>query len=334
LYLARKRIGAKNQFYIRESYRAGDTYLSRDLFDLGDDPGHYIVYPGGNSFYIDETVEDRLNQIGAHPTDSEMEDIFWPFLMPEIRRALETFRRREKRSLADRKFEENDADSIPYHIFDKRRIYFLKFGRTDLRGIGRLPAKLFKILYQKSRDEIEQNFIEMETMLSPREYKKYNYVIFDLQQYFNQSFAIDTPELLEPEDVDRYFIDGICRLNADTAFWAGMDVGMSLHSYLIRYLIMYFDFEFAPRSFMEEYINNFMNSRRDHRPPQKTEQVSMQEAGTVFGKSKETLRKMSRKDLARRYRKLALKLHPDQGGDHDKFVKLTRAYHSLLRTKP
>jgi len=42
---------------------------------------------------------------------------------------------------------------------------------------------------------------------------------------------------------------------------------------------------------------------------------------------------MSRKDFARLYRLKAMELHPDKGGDHDEFVKLTEAYHALLKTK-
>ena len=61
--------------------------------------------------------------------------------------------------------------------------------------------------------------------------------------------------------------------------------------------------------------------------------VSLKEAGTVFGETKEVLKKMSRAELARLYRRQALKQHPDKGGDHEKFVKLTKAYHELLGTK-
>jgi curved DNA-binding protein CbpA len=57
------------------------------------------------------------------------------------------------------------------------------------------------------------------------------------------------------------------------------------------------------------------------------------EASAIFGKTKSVLKEMSRQDLARLYRRRAQKLHPDKGGDDDKFVKLTRAYHDLLKTK-
>jgi len=32
-------------------------------------------------------------------------------------------------------------------------------------------------------------------------------------------------------------------------------------------------------------------------------------------------------------RRVAKKLHPDKGGTHDRFIRLTEAYHELLRSK-
>jgi hypothetical protein len=46
-----------DHYVLRESHRDGDLLRSRDLFDLGPDPGQFIVYPGGNSFYVSEEVE-------------------------------------------------------------------------------------------------------------------------------------------------------------------------------------------------------------------------------------------------------------------------------------
>ena len=42
---------------------------------------------------------------------------------------------------------------------------------------------------------------------------------------------------------------------------------------------------------------------------------------------------MSRRNLARLYRRKAQELHPDKGGDHDQFVRLTRAYNELMKSK-
>ena len=334
MYLAFEKINGKTGYFIRESYRQADHYLSRDLLDLGADPGSYIVYPGGNSFYIDQIVEEKLTDMGAKTDPDEIEDIFWPFVHPEIRRILEPFRGREKRHQANRrkKGPETKIETQP-HIFDKRRMHYLRFGQMDQRDMGRLPLKFFRILHNKSRDEIEQTLINMETVLTVREYKAYTYVIFDLQQFFYESYAKNTPQMLSIDKVDEHFIEQACRLNTDRSFWAGMKTGDSLHNYLVRYVLMYFDHDFAPRSFMEEYLRQFINRHQDHRAPNKTSAFSLKSAGIAFGQPQEVLKKMSRKEFTRLYRLKALQLHPDKGGNHDAFVHLTDAYHALLKTK-
>jgi hypothetical protein len=173
----------------------------------------------------------------------------------------------------------------------------------------------------------------METVLRPSEYKAYTYAIFNLQQFFSEWFAKDTPQMLDQQKVDEYLLDQICALNQDRAFWFGPDAGDRLHEYLTRYLFMYFDYDYAPRSFIEAYIRNFINNRRDYRRPYTTGSVSLDEASSIFGETRTTLKAMSRRRLARLYRSRAQKFHPDKGGDHEKFVMLTRAYHALLKTK-
>jgi hypothetical protein len=331
VYLARKRIGGKTHYIIRESCRHPDGLRCRDLYALGTEPEKFIVYPGGNAFYIDEAVEEGIRSLGSEPASEDMENLFWPFLKPDIRYKLEPFRRRERRLKEGRKAPESLTPEHT-HLFDRRRVYFLKTGRMDQRSIGRLPVAMWRSLRGKSRDEIEQGFMEMECDLKPREYKAYTYVIFNLQQYFQQRFARDTPESLDPDEVDACFIEEVCRLQGDTAFWSGMDAGSRLSDYLIRYVIMYFDHDYASRSLAEEYIHDFINRHRAYRPPVSVA-VSMQEIVDIFGKSREALKKMNRRDLWRLYRRRAQELHPDKGGDHERFVKLNEAYHKLLRVK-
>jgi hypothetical protein len=196
-----------------------------------------------------------------------------------------------------------------------------------------VPQKLFNVLRNKSRDEIEQLFLDMESQLNPREYKAYTYVIFDINRFFKESFAKNRPQFLKQSDVDDHFIEEICSLNRDLNFWAGMQNANRLHEYLVRYVLMYFDYDFAPRSWAEDYIRNFINSRRDYKSPFGAGSVTWDEAGAIFGKAQDELKKMSRQELSRIFRRRALELHPDQGGDPEKFVKLTKAYDMLLRTK-
>lgn len=334
MYLAQKEIGGKTRYFIRESYPDGDIFLSRDLIDLGTDPATYILYPGGNAFYIDPGIEEHLTGLGVTCRANELEDIFWRFLDPEIQHALAYFRDRENRSRASRKPKaQPEKAERPAHIFDRRRLHYLRFGRMEQGYLWLVPDKFFSILRNKSRDELEQQFLDMERQLHPREYKAYAYVIFETHRFFTESFAKKRPQYLKQTDMDDYFIEEICRLNQDRTFWAGMQTGSSLHEYLIRYMLMYFDYDFAPRSWAEDYIRNFINSRRDYHSPMGAAEVTLKEASSIFSESKEMLKNINRRQLVKLFRRRAQKLHPDKGGDQEKFVRLTRAYHMLLKKK-
>ncbi len=331
MYLASVTESGRKQFYIRESYLGGSVYRHRDLFKLGPAPGRFIVYPGGNSFYVDEAVEDAVRDHGIETSQEELETIFWPFVDPEIRRKLEPFRRQERR-LKDERLVREAPRPESLHIFDKRRIHFLKFGQMEQRSLDHLPASAIRLLQDKSRDEIEQSFMQMETALRPREIKTYCYVIFNLQRFFTQRFAKNTPEVLDQGDVDRYFVEELCTLDADAVFWFGMPAAGRLHDYLVRYVLMFFDHDYGSRSLAEEYLRDFMNRHREYRPPESVA-VGMGEAARIFGKGREVLKKLTRRELGRLYRRRAQELHPDKGGSHETFLRLTAAYHRLLRTK-
>ncbi|MGE5855894.1 MAG: J domain-containing protein, partial [Syntrophaceae bacterium] len=273
---------------IRESYRDQNGYRYRDLFELGPEPEAYIVYPGGNAFYMDEVVEDNIRfsrgsqdcfgEVGCRGNDPGVEDlegIFWPFLRPDIQIKVEPSPRRERRSACSRSSPAKTA-ALDAHIFDKRRIHFLRTGRMAPRSLDRLPQSALRGLQCKSRDEIEQGFMVTESVLRPREYKAYVYAIFNLQRFFVQHSGKENPEFLGQDEVDAFFIEEICRLNRDADFWAGMDTGDRLNDYLIRYLVMYFDHSYAPHSPAADYIWGFMNRHRAYRPPEAVS-VSMQE---------------------------------------------------------
>lgn len=331
MYLASVTEGGRRQFYIRESFLGEGVYRCRDLFKLGPAPGRYIVYPGGNSFYVEEAVEDAIRSQGIETSQEELETIFWPFVDPEIRRKLEPFRRQERRLKDEREVKEAPRPER-LHLFDKRRLHFLKFGRMEQRSLDRLPASAVRMLQGRSRDEIEQRFMQMETVLRPREIKPYCYVIFNLQRFFTQRFAKEAPEFLSQDDVDRCFVEELCALDQDASFWSGIPACGRLHDYLVRYAVMFFDHDYGPRSLADEYLRDFMNRHREHRPPESVA-VGMEEAGRIFGKSREALKKMTRRDLGRLYRRRAQELHPDKGGSHETFLRLTAAYHRLLRAK-
>lgn len=335
MYLARTQVSSRRRYVLRESVQKDGIYHHRDLFDLGFNPSEFIVYPGGNAYYIDEVVEERLDQLGVETQKDELDDLFWPYVKPRIRRAVETFRQRGRahRDRAALGSVEKKKIHLRTHIFDKRRIHFLKSGRSDQRGLGRMPAELLRWLQDKSRDEIEQQFMQEERVLRPGELKTYVYVIFNLKRFFSTILAERAPETLDQEELDTCFVKEICRLNRSAEFWGDADHGSWLHEYLARYLITYFDTEFSHGRYLQDELRAFINRHRAYRPPTKHPNVSMSEASALFGVAQDILEKMTLAALTRRYRRLALKHHPDRGGDPEMFIRITEAYRSMARMK-
>ncbi len=330
MYLAAVREKTWYRFELRESYWDGTCYRSRHLVDLGPDPGEHIVYPGGRAYYIDPDLEEQVCEQGGHPYPDELDDLLWPFVDQDVRHAVDSFRRRtppHRRTVPD-------EARRPVHLFDKRRLHFLRFGRMDQGAIGRVPAKVFRPVRDRSRDEIEQYFLQAERILKPHERKAYVYVSFDLQRFFSQLCAKTMPQALDQEAVDRFFEQELCRLNRDPSFWAGMPMREHLQGYLVRYLIMYFDLDYGHSDFLANLYAQFRNAHRRHRWPAPRPGISLAAAGAILGVGEARLRAMTRRDLSRLFRRKAMEMHPDQGGRQQDFVRLSEAYKAVMETKP
>lgn len=333
MYLARIIEKGKTHYLIRESILAEEKgfFKSRDLFDLGFNPGNFIEYIEEHAFYIDPDVEKKLKAQGVDPSDSDLENLFWPFLKPEIRNRIDQFKHKNQRfSLKKLTQEETEYIASHVHIFDKRRLHYLRYGSLSQASLYKAPLKMFRPLLNKSRDEIEHYFMAQENALDYTEYRQYVYVIFNLQRFFSETAARIMPGGLDQEKLDALFEEETCCFYNDKSFGAGLEENM-LTRFLSRYAIMFFDYGFDSGSYLDDYLRQFMNSRRTFKFPEK--KVAMQEASNLFGVSQDELKKMSKRDLTRLYRKLAHEHHPDKGGEHDQFVKLTEVYTILLKNK-
>jgi hypothetical protein len=333
MYLARRRVRNHISYTIRETYRDGTCLRSRDLLDLGPLPQRFIHYAVGAGFFIDDWVVDGLRRRGLDPDPFVLERLFLPFLEPRLRARIESLadRHRHRRwQPASARLRQQIVDET--HEFDKRRLHFLRFGQTDQRRLNSC-AVLYRVLLDKSRDELEQYFLEQEQVLKPSEYKHYIFAIFDLQRFFSESFAPTMPEALDEEKMDEFFLRQVCRLDSDEHFWAGMVRDGRMSEYLVRYLIMYFDYAFPARSGFQEYLRDYMDSRRRFTPPRPGRKVSLAAAATIFGISPTELSALGKKELKKLFRQKARELHPDQGGDHERFIALSEAYQEILRTR-
>jgi hypothetical protein len=334
MYLARIEAGlGQHRYVLRESYLRDGIYCFRDLADLGRDPGRFLVYSSEISFHIDEGLLRRLRDQGVTAAYSEIEELFFPFIDPYLQSRLQPFRDRYKyhnwkpadQGLRSRALRET-------HAMDRRRLLFLRLGRTSVETIDKASA-LFIALLDKSRDEIEQMILSQEQALPPREYPQYLFAIFDLQRFFPESYALSIPQALNREQLDAFFVEAVCQLAADSSFWQGFSRGDRLPSYLVRYLLMYFDA--TPEEPMHwSRFSRASRSRRQYRPAAPVGGMSRQLALLAFGLSSEQLAGLRKKDLTRLYRQKAHELHPDKGGDTEEFIRLTAAYNELLPSLP
>ncbi len=333
MYLSRQRQKDDSiKYFIRHSYQGeSDTWLSKSLFNLGNDPEEYIVYVGDRAFYIDPSVEEAISSQGVVYNYDELEEIFMPFLEPEIRRVVEQF---DKRGGKRRRYSKAELAAMQkdIHPFDRRRLCFLKFCDTKIDDLSNQPFSFFNILLNKSRDEIEQVLEDMEFMLSPREKRNYLYAIFDIPRRFAPRLTRFIPDAQDQDLIDKYLLEEICKLDQDSTFLNQGAVPWKvrgLHPYLRKYLIQYFDvlYKWPITDGSAGY------STAGHKvwpPPARS---SDEKHFKAMGISAKRFSRMEKKEFILLFRRKAQELHPDKGGKHEAFIALQQAYQILICRK-
>ncbi len=335
MYLATLTRGQTKHYEIRQSLPGDDhRYLEYQVvFDLGGDPGRYIERLSDDICYFSAELEDRLQQETSEDASLILEELLWDFLPAEEQTRLSIFRHRGKARVSALSEGERSAIEKDIHLFDRRRLYYLRYGAVDQSRIFRLNPKLYRPLLNKCRDEREFYLLDLEKALQHNELRTYVFAIFDLQRHFTESFSATMPEALNQIDIADFFIEEICSLNDDISFWRTGTGGTSLHDHLIRYMIMFFDHGYGRRSLFDDFVREFMGRHRAFSWPEKKPAVSTGQAEKIFQRKWQKLQKMSRRELTRLYRERAKELHPDSGGNHEQFIELNGAYASLMARK-
>lgn len=333
MYIARITINRKIHYILRETCKVGNTLSYRNIFEMGSDPTQFIIYPGGNAYYFSSVILERLDALGIRHHDEELEDLFWPFLRPDIKRSVAHFRHRSKFRKNKTKLSDNELKIIQksVHPFDKRRAHFLRLGNMDQGMLERMPPALYQHLAAKSRDEIEQHFMVQEQRLKATELKTYVYTAFNLQRFFSSIIALKMPQGLNQLRVDEHFLEEICRINREIFSVGEQQSARDLNDYLVRYLVMFFDHDYENSALLDDYVNDFIYRHHFFKPDFSDKPIRLDKAGKIFGVKKEALEAMAKPELTRMYRRLAQKLHPDKGGSKEKFIELTETYEGLLR---
>ncbi len=334
MYIAKFIHQGRPRYTLRQTCCRNDGTLTfKDLADLGRDPSKFIEYPGGNAFYMAESLLDQLEALDIDVDADHLEDLFLPFLDPEIYRAVAVFL---NRSQTTARLPPEKASSLHQSLspFDKRRLHYLKFGTMDQGPVAAMPAAIMGDLHGKCRDEIEQYFIRHEAVLGHTELKSYLFVAFDLQRFFSGILARKMPQALDQERVDTHFLDEICALHEDlfSKDSSGNGTGSTLHPYLVRYLIFFYDHDYMGSTLLDEFARQFMDRHRSFRPPAPRPKFNLAKACAIFGIPRDKLNRLTKKDLTRRYRRLARTCHPDRGGPPEAFVALSNAFERLIGT--
>jgi hypothetical protein len=335
IYLARSVLG-RPRYSVRQSVFDSQTgcLRHRELFDLGGDPARFLIYPFDSYFHIREDLVKAVSGLVAGNAVALLEKILLPFIRKDFRAKLESSldRRQSLRSTPVTAAELAAIDR-ELHSFDLRRLHYLWYGAIDQSRLFKMPAKLRRRLLGKSRDEKEQYFIALERALFTDQVKEYLYTVFNLQRFFDESLGRLMPQGLDQAKLDALFIEELCSLNDDPLLWQGMEPVAGLRDYLIRYLILFFDYDFGESEALNSYLRQFMDSHRRFSYPERKRSISLEEASGLFGEPEARLEKLSKRELKKLYRKRAKKLHPDAGGDPEQFVRLKVAFEELLRKR-
>ncbi len=332
MYLAWERHNTIPHYSIRASYYSEqlDDFIYKEIFDLGDRPADFIDEYDNGSVVFDEELLLAVELAGEKNAYSLLEEMLFPFFSREARAFHLKYPSRKKITVTPLSAEEKEKIDQQLHIFDLRRLYYLRYSAVDQRHLHKMHKKLCRPLIDTCRDEKEFYFIAQESQLPIRELKTYVFAIFDLQKHFTQSFAAHMPQGLPENEIEEMFIEEICQLNRQKEFFKVHKDRSSLHRHLQRYVVMFFDFFFPEMSYERDFIHQFTNSHRRFRWPDSKQKIEPEEYVELFGLTKEKLYKLSKSELTRLYRKRAKTLHPDQGGEHGRFILLTEAYNQLI----
>ena len=334
MYLAKLHSGSAIRYQIRQSYQQEEhSFDFRTVYDLGHNPRRFIKDFADHVVLFDDHLVRAVESHTEENSEALLEELLVDFLPEELKKRRSMFQSRNTYHI--RPLTDADRESIAHqvHLIDRRRLYYLRYGAVDQSRLARMHEKTCRPLLGQSRDEREFYFIAEEKALTPGHYLQYVHAIFNLQQYFAQSFASWLPESLAFDEMAEHFEQELCRLNHDCRFWQKQQPDHFLHPHLMRYLFMFFDYTPHQRSFMADFAKSFMADHRTFRWPERQVARSAEKISELFATSYEQLHKMTRIELSRLYRKKAMQLHPDRGGDHELFIELTAVYHELLKTK-
>lgn len=322
MYIAALKETRGTRYELRRTVSRGSGLDYEVLADLGGDPARLVAFTRFGIVYAEELLE----ALACHDLDMDELDEVFGFLAP---RGFEPRAARPRPWTRTTMTLTQEQLILELPAFDRRRMAYLRSGEVNLSRIDEVNPKLFRILVGKCRDEVEQMFLRMERELPVHEARTYVYAVFNLQRHFASLSARIMPESLEERLVDEAFLCEYCALEKNSEIWGGHEGAARV--YLRRYAIMHYDHAFGPDPTFARIFQNFMNDFRRHKPRAKP--VTPERVHALFGLSMGQIRALSRREFARIFRRKAMSMHPDKGGDHDAFVELLETYKQIVSSK-
>lgn len=176
MYLARITTGSEVRYILRQSYfdQKQGCYLFRQVYDLGRRPADFIDRSNGALPVLNSQLEEAVALAGAGKRASEvLELLLRDFFTREEQECLDRLFRRRSLTIQPFSQEEEERLAREVHLFDRKRLYYLRYGAVDQSRIHRLHKKLCRPLLGQCRDEREYSFMAHEKVLSPSEYRTY-----------------------------------------------------------------------------------------------------------------------------------------------------------------
>ncbi len=141
MYLASLNNGPTTTYQLRQSYRKTDEEPSfgfRIVYDLGRDPRRLFQLYNDYIVLFDDNLLAAVSAAGEIDGEFLLEQLLWRFLPQATRRRLARFGSRSAMRPGPLTEQEREEIAAQVHLFDRRRLYYLRYGAVDQSRLSRL----------------------------------------------------------------------------------------------------------------------------------------------------------------------------------------------------
>ena len=142
MYLAKLQNGPLTSFQIRQSYLTEEnSYSYQIVYKLGNNPSRFIEPFDDHIVLFNNDLLDAVSARTSGNSESILEELLWDFLPRETQRRLAMFKGRGAYQAGPLSDLERKEIARQVHLFDRRRLYYLRYGAVDQSRLTRLHEK-------------------------------------------------------------------------------------------------------------------------------------------------------------------------------------------------